>query len=116
MASYYSGVGTFPKAINYCRDTMWNMSWIDDETLHAAREEMLLAYPDETAVDAIHKNLMPYLLGKCYVIGMPEGYSYRFWHPWVRNFSGELSVGYYNTTNYQQYVWIDQEMKEYMGY
>jgi len=116
MASYYSGVGTYMKAINYCTDSMWNISWVDDPECNAAREEMLLAYPDEAAIDAIHKDLMPYLLGKCYAIGLPEGYSYRFWWPWVRNFNGEFSIGYYNVTDYQQYIWIDQDMKEDMGY
>jgi len=59
---------------------------------------------------------MPYLLGKAYVISPPTGYYYRFWWPWVRNYNGEQSVGYYNGGNQYQYVWIDEAMKEYMGY
>ena len=116
LASYYSGVGTYMKGVNFCTTSMWNASRVDDPVCNAAREAMLLAYPDEAAIDAIHRDLMPHLLGECYAIGLPEGYSYRFWWPWVRNFNGEFSVGYYNVVDYMQYVWIDQEMKEDMGY
>jgi peptide/nickel transport system substrate-binding protein len=112
----YSGIGTYYRGINYCGDQMWNASFIDDSTAEAARDAMIAAYPDEAAVDDIHQELMPYLLGKAYVISPPTGYYYRFWWPWVRNYNGEQSVGYYNGGNQYQYVWIDEAMKEYMGY
>ena len=116
ICSFYSGVGTYNKGTNWIGTSMYNPSYIDDPVLNAARDEMLAAYPDEAAVDAIHRDMIPYLLGKCYAIGLVEGPSYRFWWPWVRNFNGETSVGYYNNSNYEQYIWIDQEMKEDMGY
>ncbi|MCK4722233.1 MAG: ABC transporter substrate-binding protein, partial [Dehalococcoidia bacterium] len=67
-------------------------------------------------VDQIHRELMPYLLEQAYVIQLPAPYGYRFWWPWVQNYSGEASVGFYNVGNYSKYVWIDQELKESMGY
>jgi len=116
ICSFYSGVGTYLKGTNWIGTSMYNPSYIDDEVMNAVRDEMLLAYPDEAAVDAIHREMLPYLIGKAYAIGLVEGPSYRFWWPWVGNYNGETSIGYYNATNYQQYIWIDQEMKEDMGY
>jgi len=76
----------------------------------------MAAYPDEARVDQIHRELMPYLLEQAYVIQLPAPYGYRFWWPWVKNYSGEASVGFYNVGNYSKYAWIDQELKKSMGY
>jgi len=114
--AWYSGVGTYFKAINYTGPGTFNMSYVDDPVLNQAREEMVAAYPDEARADEIHAELMPYLLEQVYAIALPAAYSYRFWWPWVRNYSGEMSVGYYSVYNFAKYVWIDQELKESMGY
>ena len=114
LFGYYSGVGTCFKAINYTGSGMYNGSYVDDPVLNKAREEMLAAYPDEAKADQIHQELMPYLLEQTYVITLPAGAQYRFWWPWVKNYSGEYSIGYYNTYNYAKYIWIDQELKESM--
>jgi len=111
-----SGAGGYYKARNFTGTAMYNTSHVDDPVLNQARDEMVAAYPDEARADAIHRELMPYLLEQAYAIPMPAAYSYRFWWPWVRNYSGEVCVGYYNWDNYAKYVWIDQELKESMGY
>ncbi len=113
---FYSGIGTYFKAINYTGPGMYNASYVDDPVLNQARDEMTAAYPDEARVDQIHRELMPYLLEQVYAIGLPAPYSYRFWWPWVQNYNGESSVGYYNAGNYSKYIWIDQELKKAMGY
>jgi len=114
MLSSYSGIGSYFRAINYTGVGMWNTGYIDDPVLNKARDAMLEAYPDEAKVDKIHRELMPYLLEQAYVIPLPAPYRYRFWWPWVKNYSGELSLGYYNTGNYAKYIWIDQELKRSM--
>jgi len=43
------------------------------------------------------------------------GLTSRFWWPWIKNYAGETSVGYFNDY-WQQFVWIDQDLKEDMGY
>ena len=40
---------------------------------------------------------------------------YNCWWPWLKNYSGELTIGYYNQ-NWPQYVWLDLDLKEEMGY
>gem|GEM_PF-6051536 len=38
-----------------------------------------------------------------------------FWWPWVKNYSGELTVGYFDAT-WPQWVWYDQTLKKSKGY
>jgi peptide/nickel transport system substrate-binding protein len=114
LFAFYSGIGTYFKAINYTGPGMYNGSYVDDPVLNRARDQMLAAYPDEAAVDKIHREILPYLLEQAYVIALPASYNYRFWWPWVKNYSGEASVGYYNVLNYTKYIWIDQELKKSM--
>ncbi len=109
-----SGIGTYFKAINYTGPGMYNGSYLNDPVLNKAREDMLAAYPDEVTVDKIHREMLPYLMEQVYVIPMPGPYYYRFWWPWVKNYSGEYGMGYYNLYNFAKYVWIDQELKQSM--
>jgi len=45
------------------------------------------------------------------VIGVPIAYLYRLWWPWVMNYHGEGSIGYYNI-GYVKYLWLDQALKK----
>ncbi len=107
-----SGIGTYFKAINYTGTSMYNGSYVNDPVLNKARDDMMAAYPDEATVDKIHREILPYVMEQAYVIPLPGPYYYRFWWPWVKNYSGEASLGYYNTFNFAKYVWIDQELKQ----
>jgi peptide/nickel transport system substrate-binding protein len=120
----YAGIGSYFKGINWSSvgvsdiARMFNASNIDDPVLNEYRDQMLAAYPDEAEVDSIHREMLPYLMEQCYVIQTAGPNTYRLWWPWVKNYSGEASVGYYKTINPDRwaYVWIDQELKEDMGY
>jgi peptide/nickel transport system substrate-binding protein len=112
LLGWYAGGGDYIRASNYTGTPMWNSSYVDDPMLNKARDEMLAAFPDEAKVDAIHRDLMPYLLEQAYVLVLPRGYTYRFWWPWVKNYSGEGSVGYWNGPSWTKYVWIDQNLKQ----
>jgi len=114
LLGYYAGGANYFRATNYTGKSMWNSSYVDDPVLNKARDEMLAAFPDEAKVDAIHRELMPYLLEQAYVLVVPRGYTYRFWWPWVKNYSGEGSVGYWNGSGWARYVWIDQNLKQSM--
>jgi peptide/nickel transport system substrate-binding protein len=62
------------------------------------------------------RELAKYAVAQAYAIPVPYNYKYTFWWPWLKNYTGETSVGYYNVPNWAQYVWIDQELKRSMGY
>ena len=36
------------------------------------------------------------------------------WQPWVKDYHGEVSVGYFNCFQEAKYLWIDQELKAEM--
>ncbi len=57
---------------------------------------------------------MKYMLDQVYAIPLVTPPDYTFWWPWVKNYSGEYSVGYVHS--YYQWVWYDQELKKSMGY
>jgi peptide/nickel transport system substrate-binding protein len=111
-----AGVATYFKGINYAGTSYFNASHVNDPILNDYRDQMLAAYPDEDAIDRIHREMLPYLLEQCYAIQTAGPITYRLWWPWVKNYSGEGSVGYYKVLNPDKwaYVWIDQELKEEM--
>ena len=45
----------------------------------------------------------------------PALWRYNFWWPWLKNYHGETTVGYYNAI-WPQYIWLDRDLKEAMGY
>jgi peptide/nickel transport system substrate-binding protein len=49
-------------------------------------------------------------------IPMPSNYYYCYWWPWVKNYYGEQSGGYSAHQQILARIWLDQELKEQMGY
>jgi len=62
------------------------------------------------------KELLKYALDQAYAVPVPYVSPTTFWWPWLKNYSGEVSVGYYDGPNYIQFLWIDQALKKSMGY
>jgi peptide/nickel transport system substrate-binding protein len=93
-----------------------NMSHVDDEVVKAAIAEWNpYTILDPAKAMEIHRNLMPYVLEQAWEIPGVNPPSYNFWCPWVKNFHGENTLGR-TTRAYTKYVWIDQDLKESMGY
>lgn len=114
----FSGDGSYFKGINWSGTTMFNSSFVDDQTLNDYRDQMMATYLfNEAQCDSIHQQMLPYLLQQCYVLQTAAHYTYCLWWPWLKNYSGEGVVGYYATGgNWMQYVWIDQALKKSMGH
>jgi peptide/nickel transport system substrate-binding protein len=94
-----------------------NPGYIDDPVVNEARDKMIaLSIVDDPAADAIHRELMKYVLAQAWIIPMPGGVSYSLWWPWLKNYYGPLSVGYMNTDNWVTWAWVDQDLKKSMGY
>jgi peptide/nickel transport system substrate-binding protein len=108
-----AGVGTYQKMINMRGTSTYNISYINDpevEKAYAAMQPYIGI--DELKCQQISHDLMPYLLEQCYVIDCASPYSYNMWWPWLKNYHGELSVGYYNYFLSNKYTWIDQALKK----
>jgi peptide/nickel transport system substrate-binding protein len=97
-----------------------NVSYVNnppgqEPTLEQAFQEMQkYILVNQSKVDQIHKELMPYLIGQAYVIPMPSAYSFTFWWPWLKNYHGELGPNYLDSLSFVPWVWVDQNLKEDM--
>jgi hypothetical protein len=38
------------------------------------------------------------------------------WWPWLKAYSGELSVGYFSGDSWARYIWVDQALKKSAGH
>lgn len=62
------------------------------------------------------KDLVPHMLDECWGIWVPAPEDNVMWWPWLQNFYGCTTLGYVESTKYMSYCWIDEDMKEDMGY
>jgi peptide/nickel transport system substrate-binding protein len=94
-----------------------NMGYVNDPVPAEAKDKMMkLTMIDVAQADAINKELMKYVLDQAWAIPTPATPGNNFWWPWIRNYHGEVSLGYNNDFNYTKYIWIDETLKEAMGY
>ena len=103
---------------NFYGDGFANASFVDDPVVTKAYNDVQAALISggEDAADKIHKELMKYVLEQAYQIPYPKAPAYRMWWPWLKNYSGERSLGYFWVNSWPQYTWIDQNLKASMGY
>ncbi|UCD08453.1 MAG: ABC transporter substrate-binding protein [Dehalococcoidales bacterium] len=97
---------------NWVNASLINEAYVD-ETAKAVKE---LAITDFYASMELCRPLVIYLIEQAYCIPTPRVPTYAMWWPWLKNYSGENSLGYWGTNQWSQYVWIDQTLKESMGY
>jgi peptide/nickel transport system substrate-binding protein len=90
---------------------------IQDPIMDAASEKMMSLYlTDSKAAMAVFKDSMKYVLDQAYVISRPIYPLTNLWWPWVKNYTGEYSVGYIMYDSWAQWVWIDEGLKSSMGH
>jgi len=66
--------------------------------------------------DEIYRDLVPYIMEQAYVIPIPTPYSYTIWQPWIKNYHGEKASGLLAVDLWPQHVWVDDALKESLGY
>ena len=96
---------------------MANQSMTDDPFINEALIKVRqAAVKDLSAGMREYKELMKYVLDQVYAIPTPYLYNYIFYWPWLKNYSGERTIGYFRTDYWANYIWVDQELKSSMGY
>ena len=91
-----------------------NWGGVDDPKINEAWEKTNAAYFDFAERGRIYKPLVPYILEQAYVLPLPGQWFYQFWQPWVKNYHGEVQVGYITLYDFCKYVCIDQDLKAEM--
>jgi peptide/nickel transport system substrate-binding protein len=94
-----------------------NMSYINDPNVndvYAKVQPLMFTNPAEAMGNV--KEMLKYVYDQAWFFSFPSGGpNYTFWWPWLKNFYGDTSIGWFNS-NFAQFAWIDQEMKKSMGY
>ena len=115
---FYAPNSTWPEQANYTNISNWvNASRVNDPTVNAEAEKAAsLAVTDFKGGMKITKNLMKYLLDQAYAIPTPRYPQSNMWWPWLKNYSGETTVGYFPGSSWVKYIWVDQKLKASMGH
>jgi len=117
MAAGPSGQGDPATVLWYGYSTSWiNKNRQDDPYYDEAIDNIFGTY-DEVERNKLIKELAVYQLEQAYQIAFPGDWTYSFWWPWLKNYYGQASMGaHYSQAAIYTRVWIDQNLKESMGY
>ncbi len=92
-----------------------NSSMINDPVVNRMAAEIgAMAITDEKGAMQLTREMLKHVLDQAWVIPSPSYPSYNYWWPWVKNYSGERSIGYFWVNSWPQYVWIDEALKASM--
>jgi hypothetical protein len=115
----HAPIGIWYMGADFSAKSQSNASCVEDPVLDdllARVRKTLIQEGTAPAMALYKKELLPYLYEQCYVINSPKVPARILWWPWVKNYSGEQSIGYYVFPNWAMYVWYDQALKKTMGY
>jgi peptide/nickel transport system substrate-binding protein len=108
-------VGYLPFKFFYSRsDSVYNFSQVNDPRIDEAyvlNAEGYFNFPEKS--QRMYE-LSPYMLSQAWQLQLPGADSWAFWQPWVKNYHGEVQVGYNAPWTFTHYIWIDQDLKEEM--
>jgi len=93
-------------------DSYLNYSMVDNEEFNEWFPEFELNMLDWDKMGTMYKEIEAKMRAEAYQVYLPAGYSYYLWWPWLKGWSGETNVGYYNAYNQMIYLWIDTELRE----
>ncbi len=106
---------SWPEVAGYTGISLSNFSRINDPYLNEATAHMLTtAITNLNSAMTETREMMKHLLEGAWVIPTPRYPSYTLWWPWLKNYSGENSVGWL-AWNWPWWVYIDQDLKAEMG-
>jgi peptide/nickel transport system substrate-binding protein len=111
LYAFFVQPGPYAQLFDFRGTSTFNRSWVSDPKVDATYNEILkYNLSDQAKVDQLHRDLMPYVLSQAWYIPRPIPYNYIFWQPWLKNYHGEVDLGY--NTDWAKYIWIDQTLKK----
>ena len=88
----------------------WNDAYFDEQLSIAQRTV------DIEERTRILKEMAVYFIDDVGNINLPAGMNYKYWWPWLKNYYGEEDMGYANSVPVIVRMWIDEDLKDEMGY
>ena len=111
----YTTSPIWQRALSLRGTSQYNLSFIDDSVVNDYYNEAQKFFGlDDAALAAAFRKIFPYVVEQCWVVPVPNQWYYVCWWPWVKNWHGELYVGYYSLYSYMKYRWQDVELKKQM--
>jgi peptide/nickel transport system substrate-binding protein len=111
LYGFFVQPGPYAQLFDFRGTSTFNRSWVSDPKVDATYNEILkYDLTNQAKVDQLHHDIMPYVLSQAWYIPRPTPYNYVFWQPWLKNYHGEVDLGY--NTDWAKYIWIDQTLKK----
>ncbi len=109
----FGGIGRYYSCNSFDGPGYFNPSQANDAHVKEVKAQLvdLFNKQDWTTMASTYRSLMPYVLEQAWVIPAPIAYGYVLWWPWIKNYSGEVSVGY-GQACWPKYIWVDQDLKK----
>jgi peptide/nickel transport system substrate-binding protein len=93
-----------------------NRSYVDDPYINAELVKIrTVMLTDQRQAMKMYREMTKYVVDQAYVVTAVTGSYHTLYWPWLKNYSGELNIGYDDPT-WPAYIWYDTELKRSMGY
>ena len=101
--------------VNRFTNVPWNSAAVEDPVYDAMFEAAGAATTIEEQQRLV-KELDMYAIERHWTVWSPMNPQFDAFWPWIKGYNGEFKLGYTPTHFFLARVWIDQELKEAMGY
>ena len=99
-------------------DQHWNTSFWShprvDQAVSQISEHLLTG--NSAAMFDVLRDVNTLIIDEAWGVWLPQPYRYNLWWPWLANNYGVFNTGYNAQSRHFAYVWMDQALKESMGY
>ena len=95
--------------------TTWNPGWIDDPAYEQMFEE-IQAVTTREAHTALVVKMNDYVFDQQWFVTLLPVNTFIAWHPWLKSYNGENQLGRNMVGPVWARVWVDQDLKQSMGF
>jgi peptide/nickel transport system substrate-binding protein len=100
---------------NFQTGQVWNPSQYSNTIFDKKIESAYKMQDPSKQIEAV-RILTSDILDEAPYVWLPTPYNYTAWWPWVKNYGGELSAGAVRPGPIYSRIWIDQKLKQKMGF
>ena len=96
-------------------DSSWNPGWINDPVFEQDFVEVLAASTREEHT-ALVKKMNDYVFDQQWFVTLHPVNTFIAWQPYLKSYNGEFHLGRANMAAVWARVWVDQDLKQSMGF
>jgi ABC-type transport system substrate-binding protein len=101
----------------FSSEGQWNISFVKDPKITELNSQMQQSiFIDQPKVKQLFHDQVPYILEQAWLVPIPSAFQFAVWQPWVKGYVVQ-GVGALGTwMNWPPHAWIDQDLKQSLGY